>query len=1322
MWRISLKVAYRGILYTVASLLVLLAVVLSILRYLLPMLPDVTAQVEQFVANQYQLETNISELSADWSTAGPQLILHDVSVQPEGGETTQVDIAEARIHFDLWQSVQSWSLQFERVTLEQARIEYDLREAREVAGTDFPDAIPRFFLNQLDYVVIENSAVELINLLGVKRRIDIERLSWMNRGSRHQGIGKFRIADLNTNALDMVIDINGQDPGALDGQIYVNAANLDVAPWLQQQVVDSEVEHAELNFTLWLNFADSTFNNGVLQLGENSLGWQIDDQQHQIRIPEGVLKLRPRDEGWLVNSAPLTVEQDGNTWQLPGFSWRQQASGFSFSIDAAPLSPLLEVLTVTGSSGAAIYTELAGRETAGQVSLRMAQDLEQGLRWLVNGQQLRWQHSASAPGVDAVNIEIYGEGVDANWQLQGRDVALRSEQLDTERAWQLDELSLKGDWQWRDSNWQLTIAEGSQVRLQDLPLSVAVRLNNEAGRLALSGRIIGLNEQPVPAGVLRQYLPAVLGANLQDYLVTALHDGAAESLALVWRGWFDEFPYKNYQGQFAAQANINDLRFKFRPDWQPLYDTAARVNFSNERMHIQARDGRLGDVRLPVINTVIPDLSAADVMLKIDSEIISDSAALQPVFNASPLAESLGQTLTELQLSGPMQGQLELTIPLQQGAEVVAEGYAELDNNQLAINMLSQQFSAVDGRISFRNQYIESNDLTLRWYDLPVAATLISDAEGEGYKVSVTMSGDWDLDNAAQLSEAGLIGGTFDWNAELELVLAAEGGYSFHWRQESDLDQLALNLPAPLQKPTGQSWPSQLQVSGSEDSILINGRLGDVAMAELQLNGNGSALQQGFMRIGEQQPAVPNPNVTRVNARFPVEVHVERFDFQQWLDSVQLLVDGFRSEPETNASASVFQVVRPDLVQLTADELLLLGHQLTEVSAVGWPEDSDWRMRLQADQTSLVASIGYADGATADQPDTGTLQLTVDADYIELAQPLAVDDALIEQPDLSQVPALILRCKRCSYAGYDLGALELDLAPVEEGIEVSSLRIQQGQHQLDASGTWRVGETAEQQRTTFTGNFSSADLGAFLRDYDISTMVQDSPADFKFELSWQGAPFQYNHESLNGTVEWALGQGYLSEVSDGAARIFSLLSLESIVRKLRFDFRDVFANGLFFTQFGGEFNIEDGRVRTDNTTLSGSAGDMEISGVTNLVDEEINYQLYYIPKVTSSLPVILAWMVNPPSGLAALLIDRMLHDAQVISRLEYRISGTLDNPVVEEVSRSSREVTIPAPEQEIPDESEPTENQSPSSADDGSSADQQSGSTGKSGDPASAVR
>ena len=74
--------------------------------------------------------------------------------------------------------------------------------------------------------------------------------------------------------------------------------------------------------------------------------------------------------------------------------------------------------------------------------------------------------------------------------------------------------------------------------------------------------------------------------------------------------------------------------------------------------------------------------------------------------------------------------------------------------------------------------------------------------------------------------------------------------------------------------------------------------------------------------------------------------------------------------------------------------------------------------------------------------------------------------------------------------------------------------------------------------------------------------------------------------------------------------------------------------------------------------------------------------MWIAPEVTSSIPVIVAWMVNPVTGLAALAIDKVLHSARVISEIEYTITGTFDEPVVTEKGKKSREIEIPQPKQD----------------------------------------
>ena len=199
-----------------------------------------------------------------------------------------------------------------------------------------------------------------------------------------------------------------------------------------------------------------------------------------------------------------------------------------------------------------------------------------------------------------------------------------------------------------------------------------------------------------------------------------------------------------------------------------------------------------------------------------------------------------------------------------------------------------------------------------------------------------------------------------------------------------------------------------------------------------------------------------------------------------------------------------------------------------------------------------------------------------------------------------------------------------------------------------------------------------------LTDYDVSSSLTGSKATIKFkDLQWQGAPFQFNWQTLNGDLNWLLGDGSLSEVSDGGARIFSLLSLDSLIRKLRLDFRDVFSKGFFFSKMTGDMQLTDGVSETRNAQVLGAAGDIEMQGTADLKAKQLDYQMNFSPKVTSSIPVILAWMVNPVSGVAAYALDEMFQSAEVISKINFTVTGDLDNPVVTEVKRDSKQVPLP---------------------------------------------
>src|SRR5690606_26050864 len=176
----------------------------------------------------------------------------------------------------------------------------------------------------------------------------------------------------------------------------------------------------------WLNFKQNQFTDGLLQLGEQALVWEVNEQRHQLRIPRGELKLRPFKDGWRVNSNPLTIEHNQRSWTLPTFSWEQTPTSTAVSADDLPLAPMLELLNLFGSQGVQVSEQLAERNTQGLIDVVYESNLDAGARWFAQGEALSWGQFGGVPGLSNVNLRLSGIDNQLNWQLDGTDATFIS--------------------------------------------------------------------------------------------------------------------------------------------------------------------------------------------------------------------------------------------------------------------------------------------------------------------------------------------------------------------------------------------------------------------------------------------------------------------------------------------------------------------------------------------------------------------------------------------------------------------------------------------------------------------------------------------------------------------------------------------------------------------------------------------------------------------------------------------------------------------------------------------------------------------------------
>ncbi len=272
------------------------------------------------------------------------------------------------------------------------------------------------------------------------------------------------------------------------------------------------------------------------------------------------------------------------------------------------------------------------------------------------------------------------------------------------------------------------------------------------------------------------------------------------------------------------------------------------------------------------------------------------------------------------------------------------------------------------------------------------------------------------------------------------------------------------------------------------------------------------------------------------------------------------------------------------------------------------------------------------------------------------------------------MPKINLHCDRCQIDELNLGEVNLSISRSgQDIIEIEHFNGKREQAQFSLSGQWQKNDQIS--ITSITGELALKDIEYELEQLGYGSIIRDSGGKLNVDLNWQGGPHDFSFIHLNGELNASIDDGYLADVSD-KARIFSVLSLQSIVRKLTLDFRDIFSDGMFYKDIKGDYHIEDGVLYTDNTRMDGTAGNLYIKGNTSFVTNALDYKMSYKPNLTASLPV-LAWIatLNPVVFLAGVAIDQVI-TSQVVSEFNFELTGSLSEPNFKEVNRKSRDVSV----------------------------------------------
>ena len=832
---------------------------------------------------------------------------------------------------------------------------------------------------------------------------------------------------------------------------------------------------------------------------------------------------------------------------------------------------------------------------------------------------------------------------------------------------------------------------------EQLVLEPAFRANLTTGNLDIFANI-----EPLALNAVNNFFPAsLMGVNTDKFLTRAFAgEGSISKAQVLWHGNPKNYPFNDNSGIFQAYVDIEDSDFVFSSKWPALNELDLSVRFENAGLVMESDKGTLAGIDVAAMSAEIPRLHPSS-MLTIKADGSGTGEKLTSLMKQSSIASSLGKVLDkDVQVSGPLSASLTLDIPLK-GKDIRVRGEAQLNNNDVYITSTRMQFDDANGTLTFDNAEIDANGLTASLLGQPVEMS-IQGRQNDSYDVNVNLKGLWHVHPLVKYVKTDLIDyldGETHWQADVNLSLS-NSDFSYNAQINADLTATQSLLPAPFATVQGTSLPLQINSEGNLQASNIEARLGD----NIHFDG---VLPHKEMQFSRALLSLGDANVGDRGTGFSIAANLEQADIVEWFTTLQTLIMPSKMDDasasltaNTNTSGitnkntnsdtlstqnraqkqNIFGV--PSRIFVTADTLTGWGHSLNNVSLTAREQDKDWLLQVDAAKARATIRVNNdinnqgidinADYLVLDKPATETELNETPVEEIEIAK----QQAEVVEVDPLDVPPIYFYCNVCSVHGLDLGEVTLDVAKTDQGLQIRQLLTRSSSADVTATGYWQH-ENGD-ITTRLNGTLSSPDVGQMLKQRGITSGIKDSEADVKFDLGWPSAPFDFSLDKLSGDVDWALTDGYLTEVSDKGSRIFTLFSLNSLVRKLSLDFRDVFATGFFYDKMGGSLQIADGTAFTDDTEIDGGAGEIEIKGYTNLNTGGLNYNITFAPNVTGNLPFLVYFLATPPTALAALALDQVLTSAKVISNVNYKVSGTITNPQFEEVERHSKDISLPA--------------------------------------------
>ncbi|MEX2523948.1 MAG: YhdP family protein [Gammaproteobacteria bacterium] len=1280
-----LKFLYHFAVYAIGISVLFAAIGVTIIRLLLPDIGMYRGEIEAWVSQYMDYPVAIRSLDARWEGWIPQLYLTDIELLNQEGTETITRFDNARISIAPIATL----LQRQIVPRHLLVSGFDLSILRRPDGSIYLQGISlderpysadrkselAEWLFRQNRIEINNGTVEWIDARHDQDPVPLKEVHILLRTDRNriQLEGSARLPGIYGDRLNFAFDGYGNlMTSDWSGDLYLEGKNINPDNWYRQyRPFEFNISGGAADIRIWsiwdnaqlenlqgqLRYADFNASVGDKSLHINNLDYEFlgerkNDQDWRFRI--NLNDLMTEYGGWPESRLEITAEPvaDGNNYKY--------SARFSY-LKLEDLVPLLGNLSLLPERTRSVIKDMdmRGDLIDGEIHYQPEAATAQYF-----GYDIRFNKFSARSGENGVRIiELSGHttGTLDNGIINFRDDTAKLH-LPAVQNEAIPITAINGNLEWQRN------ADGFSIHSPLLSLTNSEITTRVTGTALFDQTASPFLDMVVEMGQadlekLRTYVPYTPGFKMRPWMEKTVLGGNLISASALIRGYLSDFPYRESNGRFKLIANIDNGVYEYSDQW-PIVDnlnTEVVINAMELSAHIN--QGKVYDATFDNGRVFIPDLFQKQKNIFVDGKVIGNIEDLKTFTGHSPLIEDINlRELNKALSDGHFTLNLDMEIPFKTpDAKPDISGNIEFDGVTLKSDISRIELNDLSGSIDFTGGSFSGSGLTATFNGRPVTLRADGSKVGEVSNTTITLSGEADnLFVADQiqyyLPESPLqkqlildkLSGSLQWEATLQYHKpAGEQKLQRSIVLESDLKGMAIALPEPLGKIPGSEKPLRV-FRRLDDSVppVIQLTYGDDLSAELMLSVEDgiSTLQDAHFHFGS------GPKTSTSDGMY-ISGDINSLSVSEWWDFLQ--------ETDRNSAE---QSELPLYIDLDIANLHLLSQHFSGVKLSIRDSNDTWI--LDTDSEAIAGRIILPD------PVTRNTLASIDLERLHLQR---IEQDRHTELNPHALPALRADIKDFRYDGKELGALELAASPSNEGMAFDTITFLKPGLTIHGEGKWA--STGNTVRSSFSIEVHADKIDTMLKTfgYDVTT-IKNGETNLLIQADWDGTPMQFSLEKLNGNISMQVRKGQLLNVEPAAGRLFGLLSVQALPRRLTLDFRDLFSKGLAFDIIEGNFVVTNGNAYTNDLFMRGPAVDVTISGRTGLSEKDYDQRVTVTPQVSESLPIAGAIFGPVGIGIGAIfyiageMFESLRTNIDSLLRYQYTITGSWEDPVVEKIN------------------------------------------------------